>query len=90
MGNKFCQSCGMLMTAEEQFGRNADGTVNDEYCIYCYRDGAFAKDCTMSEMIDHCLQFLDEFNKDMEHPYSREEAYAEMQKFFPMLKRWKS
>lgn len=20
-------------------------------------------------MIDHCLQFLDEFNKDMEHPY---------------------
>lgn len=24
MENKFCQSCGMPMTAEEQFGRNAD------------------------------------------------------------------
>lgn len=44
----------------------------------------------MDEMIDHCLQFLDEFNKDMEHPYTREEARAEMEKFFPMLKRWKN
>ena len=50
----------------------------------------FLQDCTMNEMIDHCLQFLDEFNKDMEHPYTKEEARAEMQQFFPMLKRWKS
>ena len=69
MGNKFCQSCGMPMTADEQFGRNVDGSKNEEYCSYCYRDGAFTEDCTMNEMIDHCLQFLDEFNKDMEHPY---------------------
>ena len=90
MENKFCQSCGMPMTAEEQFGRNADGSKNGEYCSYCYRDGAFTEDCAMDEMIDHCLQFLDEFNKDMEHPYTKEEARAEMEKFFPMLKRWKN
>ena len=83
MENKFCQSCGMPMTAEEQFGRNADGSKNGEYCSY-------TEDCAMDEMIDHCLQFLDEFNKDMEHPYTREEARAEMEKFFPMLKRWKN
>ena len=69
MENKICQSCGRPMTAEEQFGRNADGSKNGEYCSYCYRDGAFTEDCAMDEMIDHCLQFLDEFNKDMEHPY---------------------
>ena len=90
MGNKFCQSCGMPMTADEQFGRNVDGSKNEEYCSYCYRDGAFSEDSTMNEMIDHCLHFLDEFNKDMELPYTKEEARAEMQQFFPMLKRWKS
>ena len=51
MENKFCQSCGMPMTAEEQFGRNADGSKNGEYCSYCYRDGAFTEDCAMDEMI---------------------------------------
>ena len=85
MENKFCQSCGMPITSEEQFGRK-----NEEYCSYCYRDGALTENCTMDEMIDHCVQFLDEFNKDMEHPYTKEEARAEMQKFFPMLKRWRS
>ena len=90
MENKFCQSCGMPITSEEQFGRNADGSKNEEYCSYCYRDGAFTENCTMDEMIDHSLQFLDEVNKDMEHPSTKEEARAEMQKLFPMLKRWRS
>lgn len=89
MKAKFCQSCGMQMTATEQFGSNADGTPNEEYCSYCYQDGAFTEDCTMDGMIDHCLEFLDEFNKDMERPYTKEEARSEMRKFFPMLKRWK-
>ena len=52
MENKFCQSCGMPITSEEQFGRNADGSKNEEYCSYCYRDGAFTENCTMDEMID--------------------------------------
>ena len=47
MENKFCQSCGMPMTADEQFGRNVDGSKNGEYCSYCYRDGAFTEDCAM-------------------------------------------
>ena len=47
MENKFCQSCGMPITSEEQFGRNADGSKNEEYCSYCYRDGAFTENCTI-------------------------------------------
>ena len=40
MEQKFCQSCGMPLT-EEILGTNADGTKNEDYCIYCYKDGKF-------------------------------------------------
>lgn len=90
MKNKICQSCGMPMMAEEQFGTNDDGSMNTEYCTYCYQDGAFTGNYTMNEMIDHNLEFLDEFNKDVERPFTREEARAEMRKFFPTLKQWKN
>lgn len=84
-----CQSCGMPL-AEEVFGSNADGSDNHEYCTNCYKDGAFARDVTMDEMIEHCLEYLDEFNKDAEQKITKDEAREEMRKFFPMLNRWKS
>ncbi|MDE6146321.1 MAG: zinc ribbon domain-containing protein, partial [Muribaculaceae bacterium] len=56
MDMKFCQSCGMPLT-NDVFGTNADGTQNEDYCIYCYKDGKFAQDMTMEQMIDHCAQF---------------------------------
>ena len=37
---KFCQSCGMPLQAEDQWGTNADGSLNEEYCCYCYQKGA--------------------------------------------------
>ena len=36
---------------EEILGTNADGSKNEEYCIYCYKDGAFTGDFTMEEMV---------------------------------------
>jgi len=40
--SKFCQSCGMPMNKDpENGGTNADGTKNNEYCSYCYKDGTF-------------------------------------------------
>lgn len=46
-----CQSCGMPMSAVEQFGTEADGALSKDYCTYCYRDGAFtAPDITIDEM----------------------------------------
>ncbi len=38
---KICQSCGMPMQ-EEQYGTNQDGSRNEKYCCYCYKDGGFA------------------------------------------------
>ena len=71
---KFCQSCGMPLQAEDQWGTNADGSLNEEYCCYCYQKGAFTQDYTMEEMIGHCLQFLDEFNREADVPRTREQA----------------
>lgn len=88
MEMKFCQSCGMPLQAEDQWGTNADGSLNEEYCCYCYQKDAFTQDYTMEEMIGHCLQFLDEFNREADVPRTREQALAEMRQFFPALKRW--
>ena len=85
---KFCQSCGMPLN-EQVLGTNADGSKNEDYCIYCYKDGKFLQDCTMDEMIEHCAQFVDEANKNMTKPMTKEEYKDMMRQYFPMLKRWK-
>jgi predicted N-acetyltransferase YhbS len=86
---QFCQSCGMPLTQNEDCGTNADGSINFDYCKYCYQGGKFLQDCTMDEMIEHCAQFVDEVNKHMPRPMTRDEYKAMMRGFFPMLKRWK-
>ena len=53
MEQHFCQSCGMPLI-NEILGTNADGTKNEEYCSYCYKDGAFTDDLTMEEMVESC------------------------------------
>ncbi len=85
---KFCQSCGMPLN-DQVLGTNADGSKNDDYCMYCYKDGKFLQDCTMDEMIEHCSQFVDEVNKNMPKPMTKDEYKQMMRQYFPMLKRWK-
>ena len=88
MEQKFCQSCGMPLT-DHVLGTNADGSKNEEYCIYCYKDGKFLQDCTMEEMIEHCAQFVDEVNKGLPQPITKEEYIGQMKVYFPKLKRWR-
>ena len=57
---------------DEVLGTNADGSKSEEYCIYCYKDGAFTGDFTMEEMADFCAQFVDEFNKNTGQSLTRE------------------
>ncbi len=86
---QFCQSCGMPLTSDSDCGTNADGSINHDYCRYCYQKGKFLQDCTMDEMIEHCAQFIDEVNKQMPQPMTKEEYKQMMRGFFPMLKRWR-
>ena len=37
-----CQSCGMPLKGDPKGGgTNADGTLSQDYCSYCYVDGGF-------------------------------------------------
>ena len=84
---KFCQSCGMPLS-DEILGTNKDGSKNDEYCIYCYKDGTFTNDFTMEEMADFCSQFVDQYNQNSGQNLSKEEYKLGLLQFFPTLKRW--
>ena len=84
---KFCQSCGMTLT-DDVLGTNADGSKNEEYCIYCYKDGAFTGDFTMEEMAEFCTQFVDEYNKNTGQNLAREEYKQQLLQYYPSLKRW--
>lgn len=88
MEKHFCQSCGMPLE-EGLYGTNQGGALSEEYCTYCYQEGTFTADCSMEEMIQHCVQYLDDFNKDSEKQFTKEEAIAQMRLYFPELKRWK-
>lgn len=88
--NKVCQSCGMKMSNCEAFGTNADGTKCEEYCTYCFQNGAFTTNCTMKEAIEKNLEYLEEFNRDSNTKFTKEEARGEMLAYFPTLKRWRN
>ncbi len=79
----FCQSCAMPMQKPEDFGTNANGSQNQDYCRYCYQNGQFTTpNITMEQMIEKCASIM----KQMNIP----EAQIEQTKtFIPMLKRWK-
>jgi hypothetical protein len=49
---KFCQSCGMPLKKDEKGGgSNADRTISQKYCSYCYQDGMFTRpDYTVEQM----------------------------------------
>ncbi|MCD8184982.1 MAG: zinc ribbon domain-containing protein [Rikenellaceae bacterium] len=73
----FCQSCGMPL-AQEHLATNRDGSANPDYCRYCFADGAFTSDVTMDQMIEECLKYLDEFNKDSPQKMTPEQAREQM------------
>ena len=79
-----CQSCGMPMTRADQHGTEQGGEPSREYCCYCRRDGEFAQDCTMEQMIDYCLGCGGELYSD------RETARRRMMEYYPHLKRWRA
>ena len=78
-----CQSCMMPLTKPADFGTNADGSRNGEYCLYCFQTGRFTSDLTMRQMIDKLVGFAPKMG--MTEPQAR--AMAE--DVLPNLKRWR-
>lgn len=79
----FCQSCAMPMQKPADFGSNADGSKNEEYCHYCFQNGKFTEpNITMEQMIEKCAGIM----KQMKMP---EAQIEQTKKFIPQLKRWR-
>ena len=78
---RFCQSCGMPLSDEVT-------SDNPDYCKYCFADGKFTADCTMEQMIDFCVQFVDQFNQNTGQHLTADEYREQLRQYFPQLKRW--
>lgn len=78
-----CQSCGMPLGVGF-FGTNLDGSINQEYCKYCFEKGNFREPkLTLEEMMGRSAAFMiDELNM------GRNEAEILARKLIPTLKRW--
>lgn len=80
--NKICQSCGMPIESNDILGTNVDGSINNDYCKYCYQNGEFIDKVTMEEYIEMCSKY------GYQAGMTNEEMKEYCQKLFPNLKRW--
>jgi hypothetical protein len=83
MEEKVCQSCSMPLTKREEFGTNKDGSRNEDYCIYCYKDGEFMHNVSLKEYIEMNVPFAEQAGM------TTEQMREHCEKVFPTLKRWK-
>ena len=76
-----CQCCGMPLE-DELIGRNQDGTLNEDYCKWCYADGTYTYS-DMDELINVCIPHM------VKEGFSEEQARAYMKDQLPKLDYWK-
>ena len=76
-----CQCCGMPLE-EGIFARNQDGTLNEDYCKWCYADGEYVYS-DMDDLIDVCIPHM------VKEGFSEEQARAYMKEMLPKLDYWK-
>ena len=77
-----CQSCGMPLS-DDFLAREADGSFNERYCKWCWEDGHFLQDCTMEEMVEHCVPLMPLGQTEPER------CRDYMRGLLPTLERWK-
>ncbi|MBQ5398870.1 MAG: zinc ribbon domain-containing protein [Ruminococcus sp.] len=83
METKLCQCCGMPLNDEEIISREKDGSLNGDYCKWCYADGEFiykSKDALLDFLIGHMP------NPDNIPEDERRKAFDG---FLSQLKHWK-
>jgi len=72
------------MVKDGDFGKNADGSKNEEYCCYCWQEGKFTEpNITLDQMVDKVANMLAQVKN------IPEDSALEMTiHFLPKLKRW--
>jgi hypothetical protein len=76
----------MPLVKPEDFGTAADGMRSNDYCRYCYPNGAFTDpNISLQGMIDRCVGIMAQQGIMPEG-----QARALMSATLPKLKRWKA
>lgn len=78
-----CQCCGMPLEDDAFLSKEPDGSFNEDYCKWCYADGAFTY-TSMDALIDYLTQ---QFSSEAWPP---EQARAYYQSQLPRLRHWQS
>jgi len=75
-----CQCCGMPLE-DPILGRNRDGSLNEDYCKWCYADGTFTYS-DQDELIDVCVPNM------VSRGFTEEQARALLRETLPELDYW--
>ena len=77
-----CQCCGMPLEDDGIIGHNSDGTLNEDYCKWCYADGTYTYS-NMDDLIDVCAKNMSNEN------FTEEQVRDYMKNLLPKLDYWK-
>lgn len=75
-----CQCCGMPLE-DSNISKEPDGTFNEEYCKWCYADGAFTYQ-NMDDLIEFCAGHM------ANEAFSPDQVRAYMKDMLPKLRHW--
>ncbi len=78
-----CQCCGMPLTEDDLISREPDGSLNGDYCKWCYADGVFAY-ADKASLLDFLLAHMP--NPDNTPEEERRAAYDG---YLSELRHWK-
>ena len=76
-----CQCCGMPLE-DQIIGRNKDGSLNEDYCQWCYADGTYTYS-DMDDLINVCVQHM------ANETFPEDQVRAYMKQKLPTLDYWK-
>ena len=75
-----CQCCGMPLE-DEIMSKEKDGSINEDYCKWCYKDGNFTYN-DMESLISFCE------NTMSNETFSKQQVRDYMSNLLPKLKHW--
>lgn len=79
---RICQCCGMPL-CDDVMSREPDGTINADYCRFCYSNGKFTYS-SMQQLIDFCVENV------RPEQFTPEQLRKYMSELLPQLKHWKN
>lgn len=82
-----CQSCGIPLKNEIDYGTEKDETLSTKYCVNCYKDGEWTKsDLDFDDMYDYNLKKFQESDMKKIEKFFLNKMYTK--KFMKKLDRW--